>query len=114
MDNVFLIRLIFLWSCLASVTASAQTITAAASQPQTEKVDAYVRERMSAALNSEKLLKRASLEQMWSNAKLNNGQVVASYGLGFGLTSFRGASASVTPEAVLVSSPPTRALLMTR
>jgi D-alanyl-D-alanine carboxypeptidase len=27
---------------------------------------------------------------MWTNAKLNNGQVVASYGLGFDLTPFRG------------------------
>lgn len=43
-----------------------------------------------AALYSEKLLKHASLEQMWTNAKLNNGQIVPSYGLGFGLSPFRG------------------------
>lgn len=43
-----------------------------------------------AALYSEKLLKQASLEEMWTNAKLNNGQSVPSYGLGFGLTPFRG------------------------
>ena len=27
---------------------------------------------------------------MWTNAKLNNGQIAPSYGLGFGLTAFRG------------------------
>lgn len=43
-----------------------------------------------AALYTEKLLKRTTLEQMWTNAKLNNGQIVPSYGIGFGLTPFRG------------------------
>ncbi len=43
-----------------------------------------------AALYTEKLLKRKTLEQMWTNAKLNNGQIVPSYGIGFGLTPFRG------------------------
>ncbi len=42
------------------------------------------------ALNTEKLLKRPTWGQMWTNAKLNNGQTVASYGLGFGVTPFRG------------------------
>ena len=42
------------------------------------------------ALDGEKLLKKATLEQMWTNAKLNNGERVTSYGLGFGLTPFRG------------------------
>ena len=43
-----------------------------------------------AALSSEKLLKKSTLNQMWTNAKLNNGQIVSEYGLGFGLTPFRG------------------------
>lgn len=43
-----------------------------------------------AVLYTEKLLKKTSLDQMWTNAKLNNGQIVPSYGLGFGLTPFRG------------------------
>ncbi len=43
-----------------------------------------------AALYTQKLLKRATLEQMWTNAKLNNGEIVPSYGLGFGLTPFFG------------------------
>lgn len=42
-----------------------------------------------AALYTEKLLKRATLEQMMTNAKLNSGEI-ADYGLGFGLTPFRG------------------------
>ena len=45
--------------------------------------------KLDAALYGEKLLKRATLEQMWTNAKLNNGEIVQSYGLGFGLTPFR-------------------------
>lgn len=43
-----------------------------------------------AALDTEQLLRRATFEQMWTNARLNNGQVVSSYGLGFGLSPFRG------------------------
>jgi D-alanyl-D-alanine carboxypeptidase len=43
-----------------------------------------------AALYTEKLLKRATLQEMWINARLSNGEVVTSYGLGFGLTPFRG------------------------
>ncbi len=43
-----------------------------------------------AALYSEKLLKKSTLEQMWTNAKLNNGEIVPGYGLGFGLTPFLG------------------------
>lgn len=46
--------------------------------------------KLDAALYGEKLLKRATLEQMWTNANLNNGEIVQSYGLGFGLTPFRG------------------------
>ncbi len=43
-----------------------------------------------AALYTEKLLKKSTLEQMWTNTKLNNGQIVSDYGLGFNLTPFRG------------------------
>ncbi len=43
-----------------------------------------------AALYTDKLLKRSTWEQMWTNAKLNNGQIVNGSGLGFGLTPFRG------------------------
>jgi len=46
--------------------------------------------KLDAGLYGEKLLKRATLEQMWTNANLNNGEIVQSYGLGFGLTPFRG------------------------
>jgi CubicO group peptidase (beta-lactamase class C family) len=46
--------------------------------------------KLDAALYTEKLLKKSTLEQMWTNAKLNNGQIVTAYGLGFGLTPFRG------------------------
>lgn len=46
--------------------------------------------KFDAALYGEKSLKRATLEQMWTNAKLSNGESVQSYGLGFGLTPFRG------------------------
>lgn len=46
--------------------------------------------KLDAALYGEKLLKRATLEQMWTNVRLNNGEIVQSYGLGFGLTPFRG------------------------
>jgi len=42
-----------------------------------------------AALYTEKLLKKSTLEQMWTKTKLNNGQVVDN-GLGFGMTPFRG------------------------
>jgi CubicO group peptidase (beta-lactamase class C family) len=46
--------------------------------------------KFDAALGTEKLLKRATLNEMWTNARLNNGEIVTSYGLGFGLTPFRG------------------------
>ncbi|MCY7345535.1 MAG: beta-lactamase family protein [Pyrinomonadaceae bacterium] len=46
--------------------------------------------KLDAALYTEKLLKRATLNQMWTSAKLNNGEIVASYGLGFGLTPYQG------------------------
>ncbi len=42
-----------------------------------------------AALYKEKLLKKSTLEQMFTKAKLNNGQTV-DHGLGFGMTPFRG------------------------
>lgn len=42
-----------------------------------------------AALNSEKLLKRASLEQMWTPAKLPDGKT-ARYGFGWGVSRYRG------------------------
>ena len=41
-----------------------------------------------AALNTEKLLKKTTLDQMWTNARLNDGQVVTQTGLGFGLSPF--------------------------
>ncbi len=41
-----------------------------------------------AALYTEKLLKRSTLEQMWTNPKLNNGELVTETGLGFGLSPF--------------------------
>lgn len=43
-----------------------------------------------AALYTEKLLKKKTLEQMWTNPRLNNGQLVTETGLGFGLTPFHG------------------------
>jgi D-alanyl-D-alanine carboxypeptidase len=46
--------------------------------------------KLDAALGTEKLLKRATLEQMWTNARLNSGEIVTPYGLGFGLTPYRG------------------------
>jgi D-alanyl-D-alanine carboxypeptidase len=46
--------------------------------------------KLDAALYGEKLLKQATLQQMWTNAKLNNGKIVESYGLGFGLTPYQG------------------------
>lgn len=42
-----------------------------------------------AALDTEKLLKKSTVKQMWTKAKLNNGQEV-NHGLGFGMTPFRG------------------------
>lgn len=42
------------------------------------------------AFSTEKVLKRETLEQMWTNAKLNNGETVQQYGLGLGLTPFHG------------------------
>ena len=41
-----------------------------------------------AALYSERLLKKSTLEQMWTNPRLNNGQLVTETGLGFGLSPF--------------------------
>ncbi len=46
--------------------------------------------KLDAALYTEKLLKRSTLNEMWTNAKLNNGEIVLSYGLGFGLTPYQG------------------------
>ena len=46
--------------------------------------------KLDIAFTSEKLLRRATFEQMMTNAKLNNGEIVPSYGLGVGLTPFRG------------------------
>jgi CubicO group peptidase (beta-lactamase class C family) len=46
--------------------------------------------KLDIAFTSEKLLRRATLEQMMANVKLNSGETVASYGLGVGLTPFRG------------------------
>jgi CubicO group peptidase (beta-lactamase class C family) len=46
--------------------------------------------KLNIAFTSEKLLRRATLEQMMTNAKLNNGEIVPSYGLGVGLTPFQG------------------------
>lgn len=43
-----------------------------------------------AALFTEKLLKRSTLEMMWTNARLNDGTIVPSYGIGFGLTPYLG------------------------
>jgi D-alanyl-D-alanine carboxypeptidase len=42
-----------------------------------------------AALYTEKLLKKKTLQQMWTATKLNNGQIVEQ-GLGFGLTPYQG------------------------
>ena len=49
----------------------------------------YDMAKWDAALYTEKLLKRSSLEQMWTKAKLNNGKTVA-YGFGWGLAEVRG------------------------
>ena len=47
-QNLFLMNLIFLWLCLTCVSISAQTKPVAESKSQTEKVDAFVRAKMSA------------------------------------------------------------------
>ncbi|HEY8223943.1 MAG TPA: serine hydrolase domain-containing protein [Pyrinomonadaceae bacterium] len=49
----------------------------------------YDMAKWDAALYTEKLLKRSSLEQMWTPVKLNNG-TTAPYGFGWGLGSVRG------------------------
>lgn len=46
--------------------------------------------KFDAALGSNALLRPSTLEQMWSHARLNSGEAVTAYGLGFGLTPFRG------------------------
>lgn len=46
--------------------------------------------KLDAALYTEKLLKQPTLREMWTNAKLNDGEIVPSYGLGFGLTPHQG------------------------
>ncbi|MCB1022949.1 MAG: beta-lactamase family protein [Acidobacteria bacterium] len=46
--------------------------------------------KFDAALYSARILKRTTLEKMWTNARLNDGTVIESYGLGFGLTPFKG------------------------
>lgn len=43
-----------------------------------------------AALYGEKLLKRKTLDIMFTNARLSDGTIVPSYGLGFGLTAYQG------------------------
>ncbi len=43
-----------------------------------------------AALYTENLLTKSTLDGMWTNARLNNGQIASDYGLEFGLTPFRG------------------------
>ena len=46
--------------------------------------------KFDAALATEQLLSRATIEQMWTNVRLNDGEIIASYGLGFGLTPYKG------------------------
>ena len=43
-----------------------------------------------AAMQSNTIFRRSMLEAMWTPARLSNGTTVASYGLGFGLTPFKG------------------------
>ena len=43
-----------------------------------------------AALYTEKLLKKATLDRMFSYTKLNSGEMISNTGLGFGLSPFRG------------------------
>src|SRR5262249_7783770 len=43
-----------------------------------------------AALYTERLVKKSTLEQMWTNARLNNGDIVPDYGLAFGLSPYKG------------------------
>lgn len=43
-----------------------------------------------AALDTHALLKEGTLKEMWTNARLNNGEIVPSYGMGFGLTPYMG------------------------
>lgn len=49
----------------------------------------YDMAKWDAALYTEKLLKRSSLEQMWTKVKLNDGQSIA-YGFGWGIGEVRG------------------------
>ena len=49
----------------------------------------YDMAKWDAALYTEKLLKRSSLEQMWTKMKLNDGKPVG-YGFGWGLAEVRG------------------------
>jgi D-alanyl-D-alanine carboxypeptidase len=46
--------------------------------------------KFDAALGTERLLKRSTLEEMWTSARLNSGEIVKQYGFGFGLTPFQG------------------------
>ncbi|MFZ1700449.1 MAG: serine hydrolase domain-containing protein [Pyrinomonadaceae bacterium] len=48
--------------------------------------------RLDAALFTEKLLKQKTLKEMWSPARLAGGRTVDSYGLGFGLSPYKGKS----------------------
>jgi D-alanyl-D-alanine carboxypeptidase len=48
LHNLFLIRLIFLWLCLAAVSASAQTKSEGEFKRRNERVEAYVHEKMDA------------------------------------------------------------------
>src|SRR5262249_18680560 len=43
-----------------------------------------------AALYTERLVKKSTLEQMWTNARLNNRDIVPDYGLAFGLSPYKG------------------------
>ncbi|MFN6962216.1 MAG: serine hydrolase domain-containing protein [Pyrinomonadaceae bacterium] len=46
--------------------------------------------RLHEAFTTERILKRSSLDELWTNARLNDGRVVEHYGLGFALTPYKG------------------------
>jgi CubicO group peptidase (beta-lactamase class C family) len=48
--------------------------------------------KLDAALFAEKLLRATTLKEMWSKATLRDGSLIRSYGLGFGLGSYKGRS----------------------
>lgn len=43
-----------------------------------------------ASFYTEKILKRSTIDMMWSNARLKDNTIVSSYGIGFGLTPYKG------------------------